>query len=529
MPLSVRTPQEAAPVWDLTPVHRPLWWAALALLLVNDNLLKGGGVAPGWLTGKLSDFAFLIVAPVLLAALLPRVVPRRRALAMGAVVLVYAAADLSPTVSDAIVAAAQVVGLPWRLWPDVTDLMALAVLPVTWRLLRPAAPATSPTGRSRPLLESAGVFAGAFACLATSAPDQYVHAPYVVNQTAQPREITATWLLRPAPCEGDLTAFAAGLTPSDLDDPHGATLASGEVAVLDRAPLPGQPLHRVCPSQSPDRGFGYGYGACTGVIVQASPDLAVLAVYPLGWGESDGDFISCSNDSPATKCKAQFGLRDNPGPDSLSLRERDGKLAFTIGNASRLRVAVISPAAVAARPPNPQGCRPLLAEQGRLPGVGGACSVDAECKSAPALPVPGRACVIYGNQSLTAAATTSLRQKWTQQGCIVDPQNSEYSCPPAQPAACVDARCQQLCPGVPLPACPYRCSTPPPPRTGCYPGPTCSNDQGEWCTCVDSKFTCAPPVKPAGCPIACVPRSDSSAPPPRDADVAADAQVDSGQ
>jgi hypothetical protein len=61
---------------------------------------------------------------------------------------------------------------------------------------------------------------------------------------------------------------------------------------------------------------------------------------------------------------------------------------------------------------------------------------------------------------------------------------------------------------------------------------------------VDSKFTCAPPVKPPGCPIACVPRSDSSAPPPRDAglpprdsgtadvridaDVAADAQVDSG-
>ena len=142
MPMSVRTPQDATPVWDLSPLHRPLWWAALALLLVNDNLLKGGGVAPGWLTGKLSDFAFLIVAPVLLAALLPRVVPRRRAMAMGAVVLVYVAADLSPAVSDAIVAAAQVVGLPWRLWPDVTDLMALAVLPVTWRLLRPAAPAT---------------------------------------------------------------------------------------------------------------------------------------------------------------------------------------------------------------------------------------------------------------------------------------------------------------------------------------------------------------------------------------------------
>jgi hypothetical protein len=58
-----------------------LWWAALALLIINDNLLKGHGVVPGWLTGKLSDFAFLVVAPVVFAALLPRrhdrLTPRR--------------------------------------------------------------------------------------------------------------------------------------------------------------------------------------------------------------------------------------------------------------------------------------------------------------------------------------------------------------------------------------------------------------------------------------------------------------------
>jgi hypothetical protein len=39
------------------PLRQPLWWGALALLLVNDNLLKGSGLAPAWLTGKLSDFA----------------------------------------------------------------------------------------------------------------------------------------------------------------------------------------------------------------------------------------------------------------------------------------------------------------------------------------------------------------------------------------------------------------------------------------------------------------------------------------
>src|SRR3954468_1365619 len=65
--------------FDLTPLGHPAWWAALALLLINDNLFKGRGVIPGWLAGKLSDFAFLIVAPVLFAAIIPRRVPGRRA------------------------------------------------------------------------------------------------------------------------------------------------------------------------------------------------------------------------------------------------------------------------------------------------------------------------------------------------------------------------------------------------------------------------------------------------------------------
>ena len=48
----------------------PTWLAALAVLGVNDHLLKGAGVLPGGLTGKLSDLAGMVVAPALLAALL---------------------------------------------------------------------------------------------------------------------------------------------------------------------------------------------------------------------------------------------------------------------------------------------------------------------------------------------------------------------------------------------------------------------------------------------------------------------------
>src|SRR4051812_14533255 len=58
--------------FDVSAVGHPLWWGSLAVLVANDHLLKGRGVVPSWLTGKLSDFAFLIVAPVLAAALLPR-------------------------------------------------------------------------------------------------------------------------------------------------------------------------------------------------------------------------------------------------------------------------------------------------------------------------------------------------------------------------------------------------------------------------------------------------------------------------
>ena len=35
----------------------PLWLGSLALLVLNDHVLKGAGLLPGVLTGKLSDFA----------------------------------------------------------------------------------------------------------------------------------------------------------------------------------------------------------------------------------------------------------------------------------------------------------------------------------------------------------------------------------------------------------------------------------------------------------------------------------------
>jgi hypothetical protein len=86
------------PDWaTVTAAGHPLVLGAAAVIFVNDLVLRV--VAPGWLTGKLSDAAFLIVAPVFGAALLALAgVPgtwARRAAAFGTVVF-YVALQLWP-------------------------------------------------------------------------------------------------------------------------------------------------------------------------------------------------------------------------------------------------------------------------------------------------------------------------------------------------------------------------------------------------------------------------------------------------
>lgn len=60
------------------PLLHPAVIAALGVWLLNDHVLKL--VYPGWLTGKLSDAAGLIVFPVFISALLETLRPRARSL-----------------------------------------------------------------------------------------------------------------------------------------------------------------------------------------------------------------------------------------------------------------------------------------------------------------------------------------------------------------------------------------------------------------------------------------------------------------
>ncbi len=150
----------------------PTWLLALVVLALNDHLLKGAGVLPGAVTGKLSDFAGMIVAPVLLAALL-RVRTRRGLLACCAAVgAVFAGINLSHGVADAWTWLMGFVW-PWHITVDPTDLVALPALALGWRALVPAM--ERPLPALSPMLpryaEASAVAIGGFFCVATSDND----------------------------------------------------------------------------------------------------------------------------------------------------------------------------------------------------------------------------------------------------------------------------------------------------------------------------------------------------------------------
>lgn len=176
-----------SPSTSLRPARalaHPLWWVALALLVANDHLFKGAGVLPSALTGKLSDFAGLLVAPVVLAALLG--VRGRRGwiashLAVGAG---FAAINLSPAIARVVEAATLPTPFPWWITVDPTDLVALPMLAVSaavfgaW-IARPVAP--------RPALARLGLAVGSVACVATSPPEEQPPEPFQPEEWPEPQ------------------------------------------------------------------------------------------------------------------------------------------------------------------------------------------------------------------------------------------------------------------------------------------------------------------------------------------------------
>lgn len=162
-----------AELWPARALLTPTWVGALALLVANDHWLKGSGLLPGVLTGKLSDFAGMLVAPTLLATLLG-VRSRGALLACHvAVAAVFTGIQLSTGFAAQWSALMGVFGHPWTITCDPTDLLALPFLLLSWKLLvpqmDPELPALVPVQRTA--VAALSVF-GLWSTVATSAIDE---------------------------------------------------------------------------------------------------------------------------------------------------------------------------------------------------------------------------------------------------------------------------------------------------------------------------------------------------------------------
>ncbi|WP_433795749.1 hypothetical protein [Actinoplanes sp. CA-252034] len=112
----------------------PVTVTALALLIINDHLLKSAW--PGWVTGKLSDAAGMVLAPPLLAALTGLIVPRLpfRRVAVAAIVTVGAGFAFVKLWGYGAQLASEAWSLitPSLVRADPSDLLACPFLAVAW-------------------------------------------------------------------------------------------------------------------------------------------------------------------------------------------------------------------------------------------------------------------------------------------------------------------------------------------------------------------------------------------------------------
>ena len=121
------------PTTSLRALAHPGSVLALVLLVLNDHVLKQAW--PGWVTGKLSDVAGMVVAPLLLAAVLTLVrVPQALSVALAATGVGFAFCKTSSLGAEVTSSVWSLFGTPTMIRADVTDLVALPALYAAWRI-----------------------------------------------------------------------------------------------------------------------------------------------------------------------------------------------------------------------------------------------------------------------------------------------------------------------------------------------------------------------------------------------------------
>lgn len=196
----------------------PAWLGALALMALNDHLLKGADVLPPLVTGKLSDFAGLFLAPTLLAALLR--VRSERGLVASAVAVgaVFSAIQLSAPLAATWDAGMGALGWPWRTHADPTDLLALPMIIAGLTVLAPSMRRPVPT-RARRGAEVSVALVGTTLCMATSrgGPGEEYAWFEATAYLSNPSELFWTVRVRPLRDEVVLDCDAVAQDPALLD------------------------------------------------------------------------------------------------------------------------------------------------------------------------------------------------------------------------------------------------------------------------------------------------------------------------
>jgi hypothetical protein len=237
-----------------------VWCVSLLVLVLNDHVLKGASLLPGAVTGKLSDFAGLIVAPVLAVALVRARTPRARAACFAAIALPFVLMNLWPAVARAVEGVTAYARVGWRVWCDPTDLVALVALPIAWRIVSRAR-----LPQAAPVLARSAAAVGALACIATSAPlpPSVLTAAYVTNETDQTVRLRARWVEADLDCSVVDDEPGRALSPELFGDGVSFELAPGDLLPLTREAA-GQPEL----SGLPDDDMVRGDGPCDAALLQ---------------------------------------------------------------------------------------------------------------------------------------------------------------------------------------------------------------------------------------------------------------------
>lgn len=233
----------------------PLFGVALAVLALNDHVLKSARVLPAFVTGKASDFAGLLVAQVVLTVI-ARARSRR---AFAWITALLAAGFVALKTSSAVstiyeralffVDATNVV--------DPTDLVALVVLPLGFVLFAPAMESSAPSSGARCAFERLAILAALPFCIATSAPKHVcVNAAdvdpntcqftfetwtFVVNASSRDVDVSVREMRRPPASEEELRRVLCDAEPDDFLPSRTIHLRPSEALPIDADGPPGIP------------------------------------------------------------------------------------------------------------------------------------------------------------------------------------------------------------------------------------------------------------------------------------------------